>query len=239
MADASSIRKATTLPSATGFYRGGIRWYNNAPVVSTGTQWMPLGNVVIPVRYPVAADAVTQPVFVADRPYQIVSVTETHSATGGTSAAVTVEKAASGVAPGSGILALSATIDLTATANTPVSGSLAVPTTQASGSAVLNTSGGVASISINNGGSGYASVAPIIYISAPTTGGTQAVATANLTGGVVTSVTINTAGAGYDTAPQVLFLNASQLKTGDQLGLVFSGTVTGVDGVLTIVLQPL
>jgi phage tail sheath protein FI len=62
---------------------------------------------------------------------------------------------------------------------------------------------GSVSLAINNAGVGYAT-APVITISAPDIpGGTQAVATATVTGGVVTAVNVTTAGTGYSTAPTI------------------------------------
>ena len=62
----------------------------------------------------------------------------------------------------------------------------------------------VATITVSAGGSGYTSV-PTVTIANPndTTNGTQATATATLTGGAVSAITINVAGAGYSTVPAV------------------------------------
>ena len=63
--------------------------------------------------------------------------------------------------------------------------------------------GGISSIVVTNPGSGYpASPPPTITISAPSAGGTQATATANMTitAGSVTQITVNNAGSGYDPA---------------------------------------
>ena len=58
-------------------------------------------------------------------------------------------------------------------------------------------------ITVNATGSGYGTTAPTVVIDPPPTGGTQAVATANLTNGRVTSITITDPGLGYLVAPAV------------------------------------
>ena len=65
---------------------------------------------------------------------------------------------------------------------------------------VLN--GQVQSISVINGGSGYASPPLVILIGG---GGSGAIATAAVANGAVSSVTITNAGSGYTSAPTVLF----------------------------------
>jgi hypothetical protein len=61
---------------------------------------------------------------------------------------------------------------------------------------------GVASVLINNPGTGY--TAPTLTFSAPqNAGGTTATGTATLTGGVITAVTITNPGSGYTLAPTV------------------------------------
>jgi len=63
--------------------------------------------------------------------------------------------------------------------------------------------GGVGSIGIVNGGSGYSST-PAVVISAPNqTGGIQAEAEAIITANAVTSITLTEAGSGYTSAPTV------------------------------------
>jgi FtsP/CotA-like multicopper oxidase with cupredoxin domain len=58
----------------------------------------------------------------------------------------------------------------------------------------------ISAITVNNGGSGYASV-PSVTITGG--GGTGAAASATVTGGVVTGITITSVGSGYTTAPTV------------------------------------
>jgi hypothetical protein len=65
--------------------------------------------------------------------------------------------------------------------------------------------GSVGAIGIQNGGSGYTS-APAVTISAPNNAnGTQAVATATISGGVVSSITLTEAGTGYNASPTISF----------------------------------
>lgn len=62
----------------------------------------------------------------------------------------------------------------------------------------------IASITIDTAGTGYTDGSNIsLTISAPPTGGTQATATATVSGGEVTAITITDAGSGYTTAPTV------------------------------------
>lgn len=65
--------------------------------------------------------------------------------------------------------------------------------------AVATQTGGVSGITVSSGGAGY--VTPVVTISAPNqTGGTQATATAVVSGGVITQINIVQAGTGYTTA---------------------------------------
>lgn len=66
----------------------------------------------------------------------------------------------------------------------------------------------VASVTITNGGAGYAS-APTVTFSAPGGSGTTATGTAVISGGVVTSVTITNPGSGYELVPTVTFSGGS------------------------------
>lgn len=64
--------------------------------------------------------------------------------------------------------------------------------------------GGITSITLTSGGSGYNSV-PNVVISAPPSGGTQATATATVgnSAGQLNAIVVDTGGAGYITAPTV------------------------------------
>ena len=80
--------------------------------------------------------------------------------------------------------------------------------TAAAATAIVSGLGTISSVSISDGGSGYAS-APVVTIgsTAQSVGlGTTAAATASITAGVVTSITISNAGTGYTnvSAPPVL-----------------------------------
>jgi hypothetical protein len=130
MADASSIRKASSLSSSSdagsAFYKSAIRFYNNQAHVNTGTQWAPLGNVVLNVPLQTATDATDQNAFIADRAYQVVSVSEVHSVAGTDAGAVTlaVNKCTGTQAASAGANILTSTLNLKNTANTVASGTL-------------------------------------------------------------------------------------------------------------------
>jgi len=81
-------------------------------------------------------------------------------------------------------------------------GSAIVPTLAATATANLSPFT-LNSINIISGGAGYTS-APTVVISAPSSGGTQATATATINGaGVVTAINITNGGSGYTTAPTI------------------------------------
>jgi hypothetical protein len=63
-----------------------------------------------------------------------------------------------------------------------------------------NGFGGVAAITLTNGGSNY-SATPTIIITSPT--GINAAATATVTNGVITAINVTNAGTGYQTAPVI------------------------------------
>jgi hypothetical protein len=74
--------------------------------------------------------------------------------------------------------------------------------------AAFNLVMGVGSIDVGSAGSGYA-VPPIVEMTAPSLGGTQAVAKAVITGGAVTSFDVATKGYGYTDVPSVTVSNGS------------------------------
>lgn len=88
------------------------------------------------------------------------------------------------------------------------------------------TTGVVDAINVLTGGSGYTS-APTVTISAPPAGGTQATATAVLTGDAVTSITIDNPGSGYLTAPTVTLSGGGATTQGTAEAVL--ETVTGAD----------
>lgn len=71
-----------------------------------------------------------------------------------------------------------------------------------------NMSGGaVASVTVDDGGSGYTTAPTVVFTGG---GGTGAVATATLTSGAVSSVTIVNGGSGYTSTPTVTFVGGTQ-----------------------------
>lgn len=81
--------------------------------------------------------------------------------------------------------------------------------------------GFISSITVSAAGSGY-TAAPTVEIGAPTTGGTQATATATIVGGEVTAITVTNPGTGYSSAPTVTITPA----TGDTTGTGATATAT-------------
>lgn len=79
--------------------------------------------------------------------------------------------------------------------------------------------GGVASVTVVDGGSGY-TTAPTVFFCGG--GGTGATGTASVSAGVVTGITVNTAGSGYLSPPVVLLstLPATTLSDLDRYGVI-------------------
>jgi hypothetical protein len=75
----------------------------------------------------------------------------------------------------------------------------------------LSAAGGVKSITVGNGGTGY-TTAPTVALTGG--GGSGAEAVATVSAGVVTAVTITKAGRGYTSAPTVAFAGAGTGATG-------------------------
>lgn len=67
---------------------------------------------------------VSQGIFIADRAYEVLSIKAVWGVAGGLAAVLNVEKLTGTTAPGSGTALLASDIDLTATANTVVTGTL-------------------------------------------------------------------------------------------------------------------
>ena len=87
----------------------------------------------------------------------------------------------------------------------------------------------VSSIKVTNGGSGYRN--PVVTISAPAAGGTQAIATATVTRGVVTAITVTNPGSGYTAAPTIKITDTARNAKGASASPVMidpSYQVTGV-----------
>ncbi len=80
----------------------------------------------------------------------------------------------------------------------------------------IQASGGVASIAVTAGGSGY--TAATVAIAAPPNGGQTATATATVAVGAVTAITVTNQGSGYLTAPAVTI-------SGDGTGATATATI--------------
>lgn len=121
MADASSIRYAATLPSATGRNRGSVRFdtTNNVAKVSDGTDWIRLG--ADHASFVQTGTFATSVFFVAPAACKVLAISEVHSTAGSDAGAVTaVVTHDSGTAvPGAGTsLHQSGSFNLKGTANT-------------------------------------------------------------------------------------------------------------------------
>jgi hypothetical protein len=114
--------------------------------------------------------------------------------------------------PGLGLLAANVQ-SAYVTIGAPTGTANAQPTTVATATAVLSSSG-IASISMNSQGSGYTQ-APIVKIAKGTVeNSVQAEGTAVISGGKVTGVTITSAGTGYKPAdaPAITFVGSDSVK---------------------------
>lgn len=78
-------------------------------------------TLMLPVNVALTATDATRTVFVAPYPCKVIAVKEVHS-TASSSGTLTLEKCTGTVAPGSGTVLLTATMSLSDTANTVVSG---------------------------------------------------------------------------------------------------------------------
>ncbi len=123
MADASSLRYAATLPTATGRNKGSVRFdtTNEAAKVSDGTDWVEFSVGPI-ASYVQGADTVATSVFfVAPQACKVLAIREVHSTAGSDLGAVTavVTKDTGTAAPGAGTsLHQSGSFNLKGTANT-------------------------------------------------------------------------------------------------------------------------
>jgi hypothetical protein len=80
-----------------------------------------VGNRLFTISYPqVAAADVAKTFWIAPAPCRILQATERHVTVAGQAGTLTIEKAGTGVAPGSGTVVLSSAFNLESTANTPV-----------------------------------------------------------------------------------------------------------------------
>jgi len=92
--------------------------------------------------------------------------------------------------------------------------------------ASTNQSGGVNSVTVSAGGSGYTSNFAVTFTGGGS-GASGAAGTAIVSGGAVTSVTVTSAGTGYTAAPSVSFTN------GSGTGAAGSALITGSSDALT------
>jgi hypothetical protein len=143
--------------TAAGFFAGGIRFCLNPSgyyftytdtsgisrlretgqaYINTGTQWTPVGNNPLDINVPLAANAIDQYVYVADRPYNVLSGSFVYTTPGGASCALQL-----GVCPFSqGVLAGAGTITTTNSSAT-VNGVSTTFTSALIGSAIFSPSG--------------------------------------------------------------------------------------------------
>ena len=122
MADASSIRHAATVPSATGRNRGSVRFdtTNNAAKVSDGTDFVEF-SVGPAATFVQSGTLATGTFFVAPQACKVTAISQVHSTAGSDGSAVTavVTKDTGTAAPGAGTsLHQSGSFNLKATANT-------------------------------------------------------------------------------------------------------------------------
>lgn len=105
MADASSIRYAATLPTATGRNKGAVRFdtTNSAAKVSDGTDWVRFSAGPAP-SYVQSSTFATTTFFVAPQACKVLAVSEVHSTLGTDGGAVSavVTKDTGTAAPGAG-----------------------------------------------------------------------------------------------------------------------------------------
>ena len=229
MSDVSSIRKARSLESqsqgGSAFYKGAVRCYNNQMYVNTGSQWSGTADVTITVPIPISANDVNQNIFIADKPYNVVSVSETHSTassdTSCTGNTAVLGTTATGTAvlgsAGSAGTVVSITLGTggTAYASAPTV-TLSAPTSgvTATATAAINGSGIVTGYTVTNAGSGYVS-APTVTVAAP---------------GTVASITLGAGGTGYGVAPIVTIAAppaGSGHTTATATATISVGAVTG------------
>jgi hypothetical protein len=181
---------------------------------------------------------------------QVVSYNITNPGIGYTSAPMVILTRAPGDTTGSGASAIAriTTINAdTVTAINPVlqgSGYTSPPSVIIAGAnvsaiavpvlgATPGTLGQVTSISNIDGGSGYTSP-PIVTISAPPSGGVQAVYTANILNGIITGYTQVSAGSGYTSTPTITITRIAGATATAVLGVgVNADKVTSITPVLT------
>jgi phage tail sheath protein FI len=119
------------------------------------------------------------------------------------------------------------------TVTTPGTGYTSAPTVTLTGgggtgaAATATVTNGVSAIAVTAAGTGY-TTAPTVTLSAPQTpGGTQATATATVSGGIITGYTITNPGSGYTSAPTVTL-------SGPGSGGVGTASITGRVSAITV-----
>lgn len=122
MADASSIRYASSLPSATGRNKGSIRFdtSDSTAKIADGADWVDV-TVGSAVSFTQLATFATSTFFVAPQACKVLAISEVHSTAGSDAGAVTavVTKDTGTAAPGAGTsLHQSGSFNLKGTANT-------------------------------------------------------------------------------------------------------------------------
>lgn len=122
MADASSIRNATTLPTASLRNQGSIRWNRTGvrPAVSDGTDWRVLGHDTVTFTKSGAGTLRSIAIFTAPAKCKILGIAAVHGTaetTAGTLTA-TLKKATGTQSATAGTAVHSGTINLKGTANT-------------------------------------------------------------------------------------------------------------------------
>lgn len=109
----------------------GAKTFANSLAVSSA-DGLTVGGLIVPQKIVIttvlAAVDVSKTIFNADAAYQVVSIKVAWGVAGGAAATLTPEKLTGTTAPGSGTAMISSPIDLTATANTVVTGTLSSTT---------------------------------------------------------------------------------------------------------------
>ncbi len=99
----------------------------------------------------------------------------------------------------------------------------------AQATATISGNGSISDIDLTSGGKDYQGT-PRVLITAPPAGGTQATATATVTGGVVTGIAIVNPGSGYTSAPTITITEGSGALASNN-GFVVNATNGGVANV--------
>jgi len=152
MSDASSLRKAVTLPSAAGRNASSARYIDGELVVSNGTNWTYPQRVETTFSGGVADKAF----YVATRPMEVVAIREVHSTAGSDSSAVTmfVTKDIGVTTPGG---------DSAGAATTTTAGDTGIDEVQSIAPFINTVTGGTYTLSFTINGGGVVTTAAIAY----------------------------------------------------------------------------